>query len=141
MTRSTVADTAHGSRATGALQAVRVLAVLSTLGVLYQAATAGQILMQNEEAEEWHGGGAIALHVLTGLLTLAAFWYRRTSGGPWWPTVLSGVVFVATFVEATFGHGNSLYIHVPLALVLTVGTVWATAWSFLRSPRPAERAR
>ena len=137
MTRSTVRETAPGSRTTGALQALRVLAVLSTLGLLYQAATAGRILMPTSgEAEEWHGGGAIALHVLTGLLTLAAFWYRRTSGGPWWPTVLGGVVFVATFVEASYGHGDSLWIHVPLALVLTVGTVWVTAWSFTRTAAP-----
>jgi hypothetical protein len=143
MTRSTAAPgTARGSRPTGTLQALRVLAVLATLGLLYQGATAGRILMPTSvDAEEWHGGGAIALHVLTGLLTLAAFWYRRTSGGPWWPTVVSGVVFVVTFVEASLGHGDSLWIHVPLALLLTIGTVWVTAWTFTRSARPDVRGR
>ena len=133
MTRSTsTPDVTRGARPAGALQALRVLAVLSTLGVLYQGATAGQIFTQTEEgAVEWHGGGAIALHVLTGLLTLVAFWHRRTWGGPWWPTVLAGVVFVATFVEASLGHGESLWIHVPLALTLTVGVVWVTAWTFI----------
>jgi hypothetical protein len=140
MTRSTVTpDTAPGSRSATALTALRALAVLSTLGVLYQAATAGQILMRSEEAEEWHGGGAIALHVLTGLLTLAAVWYAREARGPWWPAALSGVVFVATFVEASFGHGRTLYVHVPLAVVLTVGTVWVTAWAFTASARRAAR--
>ena len=134
MSQSTAArHTAPGSRSSGALTALRALAVLATLNVLYQATTAGRILMQSEAAVEWHGGGAIALHVVTGLLTLAAF--RRTSGGPWWPTVLSGVVFVATFVEASLGHDESLWIHVPLALVLTVGVVWVTAWAFVRSAR------
>jgi len=143
MTRSTAAPgTARGSRPAGALQALRVLAVLATLGLLYQGATAGRILMPtSEDAEEWHGGGAIALHVLTGLLTLAAFWYRRTSGGPWWPTVVSGAVFVVTFVEASFGHGDSLWIHVPLALLLTIGTVWVTAWTFTGPGRPDARGR
>jgi hypothetical protein len=136
MTRSTVVpDTAPRSRATGALTALRVTAVLSTLAVLYQAATAGQILMRNEAAEEWHGGGAIALHVLTGLMTVAALWYARTARAPWWPAALSAVVFVATFVEASYGHGRTLYIHVPLAMVLTVGTVWVTAWAFTRTAR------
>jgi hypothetical protein len=131
MTRSAVApDTARVSRAPAALTTLRVLAVLSTLGVLYQAATAGQILMRSEAAEEWHGGGAIALHVLTGLMTLAAVWYARSSRAPWWPAALSAVVFVATFVEASYGHGRTLYIHVPLAVVLTVGTVWVAAWAF-----------
>ena len=117
----------------GALQALRAVAVLATLGVLYQAATAGRILMQNEAAVEWHGGGAIALHVLTGLMTVAAFLHMRASRGPWWPAALSAVVFAATFVEASYGHEDSLWIHVPLALVLTIGTVWVTAWAFTRS--------
>ena len=134
MSQSTAArHTAPGSRSSGALTALRALAVLATLNVLYQATTAGRILMESEAAVEWHGGGAIALHVVTGLLTLAAFWYRRTSGGPWWPTVLSGVVFVATFVEASLGHDESLWIHVPLAIALTTGIVWVTAWTFFRS--------
>jgi hypothetical protein len=142
MAQSSLApDTAGGIRVPGPLQAVRVLAVLATLTVLYQAATAGQILMQSEEAEEWHGGGAIALHVLTGLLTLAAFWYARTTRGPWWPTVLSAVVFVTTFVEASYGHGRTLWVHVPLALVLTVGTVWVTAWAFTSSALPTRSRR
>ena len=124
-------DAAPGSRAATAVTALRVLAVLCTLELLYQTATAGQILMPtSEDAEEWHGAGAIALHVLTGLLTLAAFWYRRTAGGPWWPTVVSAVVFVTTFVEAALGHGSSLWGHVPLAMALAIGIVWVTAWTF-----------
>ena len=132
MTRPT--STPDVTRTTGALPALRALAVLSTLGVHNQGATAGQIFgPAGEGAVEWHGGGAIALHVLTGLLTLVAFWHRRTWGGPWWPTVLAGVVFVATFVEASLGHGESLWIHVPLALVLSVGVAWVAAWTFTRA--------
>lgn len=124
--------TTPGSRAATAVTAIRALAALATLNVLYQAATAGAILMpDSESAQEWHGGGAIVLHVLTGLLTLATFWYRRTAGGPWWPTVVSAVVFVASFVVAWFGEGESLWIHVPSAMALAIGTVWVTAWSFL----------
>jgi hypothetical protein len=123
------------------LAALRTTALLSTLIVLYQAATAGQILMRSEAAEEWHGGGAIALHVATGLMTLAAFWHLRTSRGPWWPTVVSAIVFVATFVEASYGHGRTLYIHVPLALALTIGTVWVTAWAFTGGATAGARTR
>jgi hypothetical protein len=138
MSRPTAAHAAPASvRTSTPLTALRVLAVLCTAELLYQFATAGQILSASDEAEEWHGGGAIALHVLTGLLTLAAFWRRRTAGGPWWPTVVSGVVFLATFVEAALGNGTTLWIHVPLALVLTVGIVWVTAWSF--TPHAAGR--
>jgi hypothetical protein len=142
MTRSTVTpDTTPGARAGTARTALRATAALATLVVLYQGVTAGQILSRSEAAEEWHGGGAIALHVVTGLLTLAAVWYARETRGPWWPAVVSGVVFVASFVEASYGHGNTLYVHVPLAVVLTVGTVWVTAWAFAGSRRPAARGR
>ena len=131
MSRSSApSHAASRSRSSGALTALRATAVLSTLGVLYQATTAGRILMHSETAVEWHGGGAIALHVLTGLMTLAALWFARESRGPWWPATVSGTVFVATFVEAWYGEGSTLYIHVPLAVVLTVGTVWVTAWAF-----------
>jgi hypothetical protein len=135
MSQSTTREAVRSTpRTGGTLQALRAIAVLATLNVLYQAATAGQILMpESEDAEEWHGGGAIALHVLTGLLTLAAIWYARSSRAPWWPAVLSVVVFAATFVEASLGQGSSLWIHVPLALVLTIGIVWVTAWTFTRS--------
>ena len=136
MTRSTTRpDSAPDTRTSGLLTALRATAVLSTLNVLYQGATAGQVLMKGDAALEWHGGGAIALHVLTGLVTVAAVLWARAEGGPWWPAALSAVVFVATFVEAYFGEGSTLYIHVPLALILTVGTVWVTAWAFTASAR------
>ena len=142
MTRSTTTSaTAPGARTAGVLTALRVTAVLSTLNVLYQGATAGQILSRSETAVEWHGGGAIALHVLTGLMTVAAVLWARAERGPWWPAVLSAVVFVLTFVEAWFGAGSTLYIHVPLAIALTVGTVWVTAWAFTVSARTPSTVR
>jgi hypothetical protein len=36
---------------------------------------------------------------------------------------------VLTFVQAALGSSGSIAAHVPLALVLTVGTVWLAAWS------------
>ena len=142
MTRSTTRpDSAPGTRTSGLLTALRATAVLSTVNVLYQGATAGQILSRSESAVEWHGGGAIALHVLTGLMTVAAVLWARGTRGPWWPAALSAVVFVVTFVEAWFGEGSTLYIHVPLAIVLTVGTVWVTAWAFTVSARSTSAVR
>ena len=122
MTRSTTRpDSAPGTRTSGLLTALRATAVLSTLNVLYQGATAGQVLMKGDAALEWHGGGAIALHVLTGLMTVAAVLWARAEGGPWWPAALSAVVFVATFVEAYLGEGSTLYIHVRHGLGDGVG--------------------
>ena len=49
--------------------------------------------------------------------------------------MLAVVVFVLSFVQAYYGDHTNLKIHVPGAMVLTVGIVWITAWSFTRAVR------
>ena len=128
------------STASRQLLALRWLALLSTLNVLCQGVTAGEVLMKNHTALQFHAAGAIALHVLTGLAAIAAGLHWRSSRGSLWPTVLAVVVFVATFVQAGFGHGRTLYIHVPLALLILLGTTWLAAWAWLAN-RSAARTR
>lgn len=110
--------------------AVRALAVASVVVLAWQFVTAAGLFTGGGAG--LHGTGSIVLHVVTGLLTLAASWHRLTAGGPLWPTVLSAVVFVLTFVQGYFGSIPGLIVHLPGALVLTVGSVWLAAWSFLR---------
>ena len=124
-----------GATATTTLRAVQVLAVLTVLNLVLQFVTAGELFGPGEGPEDIHGTGAIILHVLTGLLTIAAGLHWRISRGPVWPTVLAGVTFVLSFVQAYFGGRSTLYIHIPGALVLTVGAVWVLAWSFSASAR------
>ena len=119
-----------GTDASTTLRLVQVFAVLSVLDLVLQFVTAGELFGREEGPEGLHGAGAIALHVLTGLLTIAAGLHRQRTRGPLWPTILSGVVFVLSFVQAYVGGRSTLYLHVPGALVLTVGTVWVAAWSF-----------
>lgn len=132
-------DLATRSRAdtAPALRAVQVLAVLTVAELLWQFATAGQMVgpLHNRGAHELHSAGAIVLHVLTALLTVAAVAYWRGRGAPLWPAVLSAVVFVLTFVQAYLGDNGTLYLHVPGALVLTLGSVWVLAWSFTPGAR------
>lgn len=122
------------SRAMLVLYALQALAVASVLSLAWQFGTAGQ-LFGGDGAARAHGVGAIVLHVLTGLLTLAALAYWRPIGGPLWPAVVSALVFAASFVQAGYGARDSLVLHVPGAMVLTVGAVWVTAWSFLHVRR------
>ncbi len=42
-------------------------------------------------------------------------------------------VFALTFLQAWLGSHGGIAVHIPLAMVLTVGSVWLAAWSF-RSP-------
>lgn len=116
------------------LRAVQVAATLTVLELLWQFATAGQMIgpLHGRAARELHETGAVVLHVLTALLTIAAFWLWRSRGAPAWPVVLAAVVFVLSFVQAWLGADKTLWLHVPGALILTLGSVWVLAWSFTR---------
>lgn len=133
-TASTSRPTSTPRSVAGPLIAVQVTAVLAVLVLAWQFLTAGQLLPQGGPVE-LHGGGAIVLHVVTGLLALAAILRARAARGPWWPAVLAAVVFVLTFVQAWFGEHGILAVHVPVAMLLTVGVVWVTAWSFTPAAR------
>ena len=113
------------------LRPVQAAAVLSVLVLFWQFLSAGRILV-GEDAVGGHGAGAIALHVTTGLLLVATVLHGRRTR-VWWPAALAAAVFVLTFVQAALGSSGSITTHVPLALVITVGTVWLAAWSF-RAP-------
>lgn len=123
------------SPSSGALRALRTSATVTVLVLAYQFVTAGQILSHNRSAGEFHGGGAIVLHVVAGVTTLAAAAHWRLRGAPAWPAVLAALVFVLSFAQAYFGEHRALWLHVPGALMLTVGAVAVTAWSFTRAAR------
>ncbi|WNV76173.1 hypothetical protein [Geodermatophilus sp. DSM 44513] len=113
------------------VRAVQAAAVLTLLVLGWQFVTAGRISV-GEDALGGHAAGAIALHVTSALLLLAtALHGRRTR--VWWPAALAGVVLVLGFVQAALGSSGSIEAHVPLALLLVVGTAWLAAWAF-RSP-------
>ncbi|MCZ2836199.1 hypothetical protein [Modestobacter sp. VKM Ac-2985] len=121
------------AREAGSIRTVQATAVLSVVVLLWQFATAGQ-LMSEADAMDSHGAGAIALHVVGGLLVVATLLHAR-AGGARWPVVVAAAVFVAGFVQAWIGDAGNMAAHVPGSLVLAVGTVWLTAWAFQRSPR------
>jgi hypothetical protein len=115
----------------GARTALRVTAVLSTLELLFQGATAGQIFSGSAAAVSVHGGGAIVFHVLSALMLIAAALLWRAVRGSVWPTAISALVFVLGLVQAYIGDRGALSAHVPLAIALTLGTGWVLAWSYL----------
>jgi hypothetical protein len=114
------------------LRAFQVLAVLTVVELLVQYVTAGGMVgpAHSHEARELHETGAVVLHVLSGLTTIAAIALWRLRPAPLWPAVLSAVVFVLTFVQAYLGDDETLYLHVPGALILSIGSVWLAVWGF-----------
>jgi heme A synthase len=102
---------------------------MTVLAILWQGATAGGILMRGRESLEFHEVGAIAVHVLTGLAAIAAFALWRATRGPRWPMVVAVVVFAASFVQAALGDDETMWAHVPGALVLMLGAAAVLVWS------------
>jgi hypothetical protein len=133
--RTTTPARADQATVSTPLRALRYLALLSTLNLICQGISAGELLMESHTFREVHEVGAIVLHVLCGLTALAAIWYWRTSKAGLSIAVLSALVFIATFVQAWYGHGRTLYIHVPLAMLLMIGAGWVLAWSWLMPAR------
>jgi hypothetical protein len=113
-------------------RALRAGAVLTLLSLAFQYVTAGQLFPRGGP-EELHAGGAVVLHVLSGLTAIAAVLLWRRTGVAAATPVLAVVVFVLTFVQAATGGRDTLWIHVPGAMVLTVGAVWVAVRSSSRS--------
>ena len=135
MTSSTTAATRPGRARPGCHRTVAGRAghrALAVVVLAWQFVTAGELLPRGGPVE-LHATGAIALHVVLGLLAIAAIQLAGAARGPWWPAVLAVLVFLLSFVQAYVGSNGPLAVHVPCALVVTVGTVWLAAWS--RTPR------
>jgi len=117
------------------VRAFQILSALAVVNVLYQFVTAGQ-LFPNGGPGEAHGAGAIVLHVISGLAAISAvlLWRQQRLGVR--AMVLAVVVFAYSFLQAYWGGYDSLWIHVPGAMLLTVGVVWV----FFTSLRPGVRA-
>jgi hypothetical protein len=133
---TTHASTSDPRTSSGLVRAFQVLAGLAVLNVLFQFITAGQLFPDGGPAGA-HGTGAIVLHVLSGLAAITAvlLWRQRllTVGA----MVLAVVVFGYTFLQAYWGGYSSLWIHVPGAMVLTVGVVLVLVTSLRLSARRA----
>ena len=116
----------------GALRALRVASTAAVVIIVLQGVTAGEILSRSRVAETLHFGGAFVVHLCTGLTALAAFLLARRRRVSWWPTGIAVAVFVVSFAQAAFGEFGVLSVHVPLAMLLLVGSVVVMAWSYAR---------
>lgn len=106
------------------------LATVAVVAVLF--VTAGS-LIQAGEFLDIHGGAAIALHVLTGGLTLTLAGLARQRSYGWWAAGLALLLFAFSFLQAYLGESGSLAVHIPGALLVAAASVWLTSWLFARS--------
>lgn len=134
---TTHADSSASPRATsGLVRAFQVFAALAVVNVLVQFITAGQ-LFPNGGPDEIHAAGAIVLHVLSGLAAIAAVLLWRQGRVSLATAALAAIVFAYTFLQAYWGGYDSLWIHIPGAMLLTVGVVWVLFTSLRPSARRA----
>jgi hypothetical protein len=131
LTTSAAPTSTHQRTSSGLVRAFQVFAALAVLNVLYQFITAGQ-LFPNGGPETAHAAGAIVLHVLSGLAAVTAVLLWRQGQLPVTTMALAVVVFGYTFLQAYWGGYESLWIHIPGAMVLTVGVVWVLFASLRR---------
>ncbi|CAN5278338.1 hypothetical protein BH11ACT7_BH11ACT7_14450 [soil metagenome] len=109
----------------------RVLAVVNVAVVTVLFLTAGKVVQEGQLLDV-HGSAAIALHVSSGLLTLALVGLAREAHARWWAPACAFVLFGYSFVQAYLGEGMTLYMHIPGALLVAALSVWLAAWLFLR---------
>ena len=119
---------------------VRATAVLAVLSILWQGYSASGVIVAGDPALGPHEAGAVVAHIVTGLLAAAAVAHWWMSRSAVWPAAVAAVVFALTFVEASLGHKRTLWVHVPLALLLITGVAAVLVWAFLPSaPRAGSR--
>ena len=68
------------------------------------------------------------------MVALLAFVVGRTTRGPLWPAVLGAVVFVASFAQAALGDDETMWAHVPGALLLMLGSAVVLVWAWRPGP-------
>jgi uncharacterized membrane protein len=122
---------ANRTRSQPMVSALRAAALLAVLAILWQGATAGGILTNHRISFELHEAGAVAVHILTGITALTAFALWRTARTGLWPAVLAAVVFAASFVQAALGDDETMWAHVPGALLLMLGSAVLLGWAWL----------
>ena len=117
-----------------ALQLSRGLAALTLAVVVVSFVTAGLYLQYDDgAAENAHGTASIALHVVTGLLTLSLGVLARSTGRGWWACGVAGVVFVYTFVQGSLS--DALAYHVVGGLLVAAAPLVLLTWLMTARPR------
>ncbi|WP_150461526.1 hypothetical protein [Nesterenkonia ebinurensis] len=111
------------------LLCARIAAVLTLVSLAVLFASAG-LLVQDARGLDFHGAGALAIHVFSGVLASALgvhAWVTR-SGIP--TAVAAFALFGLTFAQAALGSYMTLALHVVGALVVTVLAAWVAFWIF-----------
>jgi hypothetical protein len=119
---------------TSSLAGLRIILPLHALGVLAQAALAGQFLSGLDDSVVFHAWAAWAILVLS-LAQLVLAVAASFGGWPLWFMLTSVFVLLAEALQTGTGYGRFLGVHIPLGVVLFGVVLWQTIFVF-RRPAP-----
>jgi hypothetical protein len=119
----------HSSSRTAVLAALRIVLGLHALGVLTQAALAGQFLSGGESPVLFHEWAAWFVLALSAVQIILALWFVRLSG-PLWLLVASVFIFIAEGLQVGTGYGRFLGVHIPLGVFVFGAVTWMMLWTF-----------
>ena len=122
-------------RPRGSLWSLRITLLLHAGLVVAQPILAGYFLAGEVDAMDAHGPIGSTLWMVSMIQLVAALFYWLAGGGRIWPLLVTVVLFLAEFVQLTYGYLQNFAVHVPLGTAIVVTVVWMTVWSF----RPAAR--
>lgn len=117
------------------LWVLRVMLLVHAVLVVMQPILAGYYLSGESDAMNAHGPIGSTLWMVAMFQFVAAVFYWLAGGARLWPVVLSLVLFLAEFVQLTFGYLQNFAVHVPLGTAIVVTVVLMTVWSFRSSAR------
>ena len=101
--------------------------VLHVLGVIMQAALAGEFLSGADSAVRIHEVTGWTVAGL-GLLQIAIAAISKKI--PLWFTIASVGTFLGEALQVGTGYGRFLNVHIPLAIIIFGLVVWQTLWAF-----------
>jgi hypothetical protein len=112
---------------------IRLLAVLVLLQVLIQAALAGGFVTGDVGLLGWHTANAMLLVLTSAALLPATILLVRPGRGPWWPIVVSILLWVVIVLQIGLGFARLVGLHIPLGVsvmgLIAAFTWWAFAWT------------
>jgi len=113
---------------------IRLLAVLVLLQVLIQAALAGGFVTGDVDLLGWHTANAVLLFLTSAALLPATVLLVRPGRGPWWPIVVSVLLWVLILLQIGLGFARLVGLHIPMGMSI-MGLIAAfTWWAFSYRP-------
>jgi hypothetical protein len=113
---------------------VRVLAVITLLQVLTQAALAGGFITGRLGYLNVHSINGSLLMMTVMALGAATILLIRPGRGPWWPLAFTVALWWLCAMQVGFGFARLVGMHIPLGVAIMALISGFTWWSFAYRP-------